>query len=36
LFLVRALVDQFDSTVVDGRTLVRVVRRAVVSGRSER
>ena len=36
LFLVRALVDQFESTVVDGRTLVRVVRRAVVSGRSER
>ncbi|MDP9072731.1 MAG: ATP-binding protein, partial [Actinomycetota bacterium] len=33
LFLVRALVDQFDSTVVDGVTVVRVVRRAVVSGR---
>ncbi len=34
LFLVRALVDQLDSEVIDGRTLVRVaIRRAVVVGR---
>jgi anti-sigma regulatory factor (Ser/Thr protein kinase) len=32
LFLVRALVDQFESAVVDGRTRVRIVRRSVVSG----
>ncbi len=31
LFLVRALVDQLDSQVVDGRTLIRAVRRAVVA-----
>lgn len=31
LFLVRALVDQLDSEVIDGRTLVRVIRRAVVA-----
>jgi anti-sigma regulatory factor (Ser/Thr protein kinase) len=30
LFLVRALVDQLDCRVIDGRTLVRAVRRAVV------
>jgi anti-sigma regulatory factor (Ser/Thr protein kinase) len=32
LFLVRALVDQLDSRVVDGHTLVRAIRRAVVAG----
>ncbi len=32
LFLVRALVDQLDTRVVDGHTLVRAIRRAVVAG----
>ena len=31
LFLVRALVDELDSEIVDGRTIVRVVRRAIVA-----
>jgi len=31
LFLVRALVDKLDTEVIDGRTMVRAVRRAVVS-----
>jgi anti-sigma regulatory factor (Ser/Thr protein kinase) len=31
LFLVRALVDQLDSRVVDGHTVVRAIRRAVVA-----
>jgi serine phosphatase RsbU (regulator of sigma subunit)/anti-sigma regulatory factor (Ser/Thr protein kinase) len=31
LFLVRALVDALESEVVEGRTLIRVVRRAVVA-----
>jgi anti-sigma regulatory factor (Ser/Thr protein kinase) len=31
LFLVRALVDELDSSVLEGRTLIRVVRRAVVA-----
>jgi anti-sigma regulatory factor (Ser/Thr protein kinase) len=31
LFLVRALVDALESEVVDGRTLIRVVRRSVVA-----
>ncbi|HLY84689.1 MAG TPA: SpoIIE family protein phosphatase [Acidimicrobiales bacterium] len=31
LFLVRALVDSLESEVVDGRTLIRVVRKAVVA-----
>jgi anti-sigma regulatory factor (Ser/Thr protein kinase) len=30
LFLVRALVDELDSEIIDGRTLVRAVRKAVV------
>jgi anti-sigma regulatory factor (Ser/Thr protein kinase) len=33
LFLVRALVDHIESEVVDGSTVVRVVRRAVVADR---
>ncbi|MDQ6617207.1 MAG: SpoIIE family protein phosphatase [Actinomycetota bacterium] len=32
MFLVRALVDQLDSRVIDGHTIVRAVRRAVVAG----
>jgi anti-sigma regulatory factor (Ser/Thr protein kinase) len=32
LFLVQALVDQLDSSVVDGLTIVRAIRRAVVAG----
>jgi serine/threonine-protein kinase RsbW len=35
LFLVRALVDAFDSEVTEGRTLTRVVRRAVVADPSQ-
>ena len=31
LFLVRALVDELDSEVVDGKTLIRAVRRAAVA-----
>jgi anti-sigma regulatory factor (Ser/Thr protein kinase) len=31
LFLVRALVDQLDSQIVDGHTVVRAIRRAVVA-----
>lgn len=36
LFLVRALVDQLDSEVVGGHTLVRAVRRAVVASEPAR
>jgi anti-sigma regulatory factor (Ser/Thr protein kinase) len=32
LFLVRALVDQLDSEVIEGRTIVRAVRRSIVAG----
>ncbi|HSS10570.1 MAG TPA: ATP-binding protein, partial [Acidimicrobiales bacterium] len=32
LFLVRALVDELDSGVIGERTVIRVVRRAVVAG----
>jgi len=34
LFLVRALVDELGSEVVDGRTVIRVVRRAIVADAS--
>jgi len=36
LFLVRALVDELDSEVIDGRTVMRAVRRAVVARTSRR
>jgi anti-sigma regulatory factor (Ser/Thr protein kinase) len=32
LFLVRALVDQLDSDVVNGHTRIRALRRSVVAG----
>jgi anti-sigma regulatory factor (Ser/Thr protein kinase) len=36
LFLAQALVDQLDSEVVDGRTVVRATRRAAVAGATPR
>ncbi len=35
LFLVRALVDQLDSEVVEGKTVVRAIRRSIVAGTNQ-